>query len=263
MNEGKKISLATYVISLIIMLAIIGVLVFLLLNGKEKNKDNTSNYSQKIETQVTNQNTSKNETIVNNTNTVKEADVKNSIEKQDSTAIIKELDDDEYLFVTDIAKKGDDYELKGSIYKICMLSENELQKIINQGNYNINGITYKIKTAQYEGLPEIKYIFVDNNDNATGFEVRINNGQYYLYNGEFNPLYKLTDTKTSITVDKKTTVENKGKTYTLENALKDENLKEVMINDIKNEFIIGGGPLYKFEFKNGKCSKILLIANGN
>ena len=195
------------------------------------------------------------EKIFNEGNSEKEEKVSN----EDTTykEITKELDGIDVFFVTDVEKDNNKYTLKGVIYTKYTISNSEYENIIKNGNMKINDEIYNVKQSEYDKELYGLYTKQHNMEHYT-IKKDIDNTYYLEANTEISNVYKLTSDYRKITLDGKTkyVYDESGEESTVKTIF--NNYKSKKAEDDTNPM-----PAYRFEFKNGKCEKILEIVTGH
>lgn len=195
------------------------------------------------------------EKIFNEGNSEKEEKVSN----EDTTykEITKELDGIDVFFVTDVEKDNNKYTLKGVIYTKYTISNSEYENIIKNGNMKINDEIYNVKQSGYDKELYGLYTKQHNMEHYT-IKKNIDNTYYLEANTEMSNVYKLTSDYRKITLDGKTkyVYDESGEESTVKTIFNNYKIKKA--EDDTNPM-----PAYRFEFKNGKCVKILEIVTGH
>lgn len=247
-KKKNKISLTTYVLSLIILalIAIIAIIVIINQNNDEdKSKQNTNNsvVESGQQTNVTETPTEPTEPEPTETKTYEE--------------ITSELERIDVLSVTDVEKEDGKYILKGVIYTQYTMTEDEVEKAVADGKMTIGGETYPVKNSTEDGI-EYELFYGVEEPFALYAISKNETGTYYLEcEAQISDVWKMTDQYRKITLDEDVTFEDHdyGESTSLEEEFKDFESREA-VETTNPEWA------YTFEFKNGKCIKVMSHLTG-
>lgn len=234
-KERKKISLATYVVSLIIMVAIIIVLAVMLVN-ENKNEDFIEDTVKSVGEQEDNGN-----------------------KKISNTKYIEMTEnnyDSDFRIQSVINNNDGTYTIRGSIYReldLPNISEDDYNKLLNGETIEIFGIEFKARKK--ENIEEYgeKYIPLEYVDDVTLGDMYIDysseNKKYELHYYTEIAYYENTGTCMEITLDENTKI----------TGMRECTLKEFYTEDYSTDYKnIERFPLFndEFIFENGKCVEI-------
>ena len=252
--ENKKVSVS--LVLLIVALLVIAMMAYFLYeaynkiaDSKDKKEENIVALNEDEEEQEVIEENDENEII---DNSVKSDEVETNAEYAE---LKKELGKDEVLYVTDVKKnKNGTYTLKGTVYTKLTMTKDELEDIVAKGSYKYRGENLKVinsngdKGNAYEfhgnwsGQERVYYVAVKKSKDV-----------YYIENTTENSNeWKMTKKHVSITLGKDLNVEddNENGDSTVESKFKD-------FKKVKDEESYPPTPAYTFEFKDGKCTKVL------
>ena len=271
-KEPIKIKLSTVIIVFIfiILIAIVGYLAYK--NNELRNKQiksaNDTNISQgNIENTNSNtENKNSNETIYN-----KEASNEENIDKRAYNSnnkvidqykeITKELDEDEVLYITEVENNNGKYIIRGVIGNEYF-SENEMKEIINKGKVKVDDEVLKIEKIELEKDEEeyqLPYILKNSQGAICGFNK--DGSKYHISKmSETSTAWKNTNQYRTIILDSDCAVIIEDYFEDIETSLKKEfkDFKQKDIDDV-GEIFAWSNNLYRFEFKNGKCIKVIRV----
>lgn len=183
-----------------------------------------------------------------------EANSSSSVSSNEYTQITKELDGIDALYVTKVLENNNTYTLQGVIYSRYALDKNKLDAIVKNGELKLNNSTYIVKPSDKAN----EYELIDPNSNVAIYQIKQNNSNLYYLEAQvqINDVWKLTDSKMQITVDKDTpiTVDYTDEKSTVEDTFK--NYKETNADDTTNP-----SPIYNFKFENGKCVELIRVTS--
>ncbi|MBR6034328.1 MAG: hypothetical protein IKP28_06380 [Clostridia bacterium] len=164
----------------------------------------------------------------------------------------------DHLFVTKAVKNLDNtYTLYGVIYSEYTLTQNELDKIVQEGTMKLSSKTYNVKECNEEGTNKdgiTKYGLYSNTDNYAVYLIKQrSNGEYFIEcEAQINDVWKLTNSYKKITVDKDTIVED---FYAGEDVTAEKEFSNYEDKNASKDVIYPTG--YGIEFDNGKCVKLI------
>lgn len=269
-TSGPKKSFSISLVALLLLIAIIaiGVMGYFLFTVSNENKTAHEDIQalnsriSELENTISTLNI-KSGSTTNTSNTSSSNKTSNS---NKYTKITDELDDMDVLFVTSSTKNDDNtYTLKGVLYTEYTLTKDEVDKCIKDKKMTVAGEEY-IVTQYYNTEKYILYkdysgedIKFDDIPVAYTFKVKDSDSNlYYLErNSQIKETWKLTDDYKEITLDKDITVEDSltGEESTVEEVFGD--FKKLSPKDTTSPY-----PAYTFEFKNGKCVKVIRATTG-
>lgn len=209
---------------------------------EENDIDELDDKNENVTETITSNNIKDSNQNNNNThNTIKYAD------------ITKELEGIDVLYVTDVEKIDSEYILKGVIYTEYTISKNELNRIVSKGKMTLDGKEYTLKKVKNEEELKANSIY-GLSDGYRYIAKKENSNLYYLYSiTQISDVWKLTNDFRQIKVSENLIVVDD---YTEEKTtVKKEFNNFKNSKKAKNE--TNPSPAYKFEFKNGKCTKII------
>lgn len=180
------------------------------------------------------------------------------------TEITEKLNEDEIFYATNVEKNNGKYIMKGVIGN-KYFSKNEYDDIIKRGRASVDGKIFNIEKAKveqpnddYEVLPYV----IKNNEMGYDYGFFKKNSKYFVWAREmqFGEVWKKTNTYKQITLDKSIKCEDEYSEdqTSLDNEFK--NFKNSSIESIGE--LIEHGSIYRFEFKNGKCVKLIYVTTG-
>lgn len=209
---------------------------------EENDIDELDDKNENVTETITSNNiTDSNQNNNNTHNTIKYAD------------ITKELEGIDVLYVTDVEKIDSEYILKGVIYTEYTISKDELNRIVSKGKMTLDGKEYTLKKVKNEEELKANSIY-GLSDGYRYIAKKENSNLYYLYSiTQISDVWKLTNDYRQIKVSENLIVVDD---YTEEKTtVKKEFNNFKNSKKAKNE--TNPSPAYKFEFKNGKCTKII------
>ena len=255
MEEKKvtKLNLSTILLIIaIIIIIIMAYIIFALYNKPKVEKEEAIQPKNQSKIQVQN-------VVTDCPNPTTNSSPKNSNEYK---LITKELEKDDYLYVTDVEKDGEQLTFKGVLSKAVFFYENSriFLDILAKKEMEINGETYQLVIDEDDDT----HIGLKLEDEE-GFEFYLskNDEKYYLCS-ELGEVYVITDEKMKITVDLDSTYSDVNNTLSLKEAwdYKDGGgnytFRTVMKGPLPsdNSYIINGS-VYKFDFEDGKCIRVI------
>ena len=165
--------------------------------------------------------------------------------------ITKKLSGIDVFFVTNVIKNNNNYTLKGVIYTEYTLTKNELDNIVSRGKILLDGKKYTLKSIKDKYMPNAIYVL---SDGYTYIEKKEDSKGYYLYRStQISDVWKKSNEFRKITISGDTIIEDQ---YTEDKTNVDSEFDGWKSKDeIENNTM--PSPAYRFEFKNGKCSKII------
>ncbi len=246
---------------LIVILLVVAVVLGLVAYKFYTEKNEATEKAQKLETEVASLN-SKVDSLQNTINKV--SDVISSTSNSTSNVINKDttVKDDEYkeiddkldgidvLYVTDAIDNGDTYTLKGVIYTRYTFTEDEYKDIKSKAKYTIDGEEYTVKEEN-----NALALYRNGEESPLHVIKKLNDGIYYLETqAQISDNWKLTKDYRKITVSKDTelSMEFNDDVNTVEKRFKD--FKKVEPQETTNPL---SDYTFNFEFKDGKCVKVV------
>lgn len=170
------------------------------------------------------------------------------------TEITDNLKNLDVLYVTNVSKSKNNYTLEGVIYSQYTISNTDYEKIINDEQMDVNGITYSVKKDDESG----EYgLYEEDQDTPSYLLKKKNTRTYYLEaQAQIRNVWKLTDNFRKITLDGNLEVENDytEETSTVKDTFKDFEAKEA-------EETTNPSPTYTFSFEDGKCIKVVEVTS--
>ena len=152
-----------------------------------------------------------------------------------------------------------EYTLQGTIYEIYTMTDSEVDSVVASGKITLDGAEYTVKAIDSENDmymfgPAPEYGAYAVNDVTSKEELRYTigkeNGKYVVTRqSDYSTVWKETNKKASVTIDKNTTCEE---SYTGE---------ESIASDVFENYIPVDNHGYTFDFENGKCVKVYLPHN--
>lgn len=231
-----------------------------------KEENNTESDSKNDNNIAENKTTESNNTESKNTNNTISDSKNNSNNKTDKyKEITRELDEDEIFYATNVEKNNGKYTIKGVI-GTKYFSKSEYNDMIKIGKVNVDGKTFNIKKTKveqpenddYEVLPYA----IKNNEMGYDYGFFRKNSKYFVWAREmqFGEVWKKTNLYKQITLNGNIPCEEDyGETQTsLDKEFK--NFKDSSIESVGE--LIEHGSIYRFEFKNGKCVKLIHVVTG-
>lgn len=214
----------------------------------ESNVLNTTNTVEKPATNVV-----ENPTVANSTNNSSNANTKVDDKYK---SITNKLNSNEKFYVTEVEKNKNEYTLKGVIYVPYSITANEYNSIISKGSMNYCGTNYVVKKDRDYG-----YALYEKNSkypNRIDLVFRKENSIYYIENlTEFATEWKLTNDYRKITLNGEMICSSEYENKTVKKEFDDFKNKQLDPNNTHPN------PVYEFEFKDGKCVKILKAETGH
>lgn len=241
-KKGIKVSLGTVICMFIIFILIIALLGMWYYYN---------NLNQPTEVGKSNIN---NETKVESQNSIV-LPSQETTSKENYEEIATEFDGIDCLYVTDVVKENNLYTLKGVVYTQYTISKTELDNALKKG-FKLNGDNFLVDEI---GTDTDEYGLYK--DAAGDFEVyrikKINDDKYYLEaQAQISNVWKLTDRYMEITLDGDIPC-----LYNYNYEGEETTVQEVFDNYGKHEARETTNPAdgytFTFEFKNGKCVKII------
>ena len=164
--------------------------------------------------------------------------------------ITKELSGIDVFYVTNVIKINNDYTLEGVLYKEYTFTKNELDSIVSKGKILLDGKNFTIKSIKDKDMPNAVYVL---SDGYTYIEREEDSNKYYLFRtSQISYVWKKSSEFRKITISGDTIIEDE---YTEDKTTVDTEFDGWKSPDeIENNTM--PSPAYRFEFKNGKCSKI-------
>lgn len=179
-----------------------------------------------------------NENKIKDEENVKEA----IIMTEDGYRIINNnLEESEAVSIDDIEKQEDNtYKIRGTLLTRYMITENEYDYLKNQEPLVVDDINYYFTWSDEHN----EYIFVSEKSDKIYYLEKDNNSGNYFVNlyGSDSFVYEASDTKVEVVVDEDVKCEIIGESEVTAKRLFEE-----------EEITYG---IYRFEFKDGKCTKI-------
>lgn len=272
-NQSKKsysVALPTFLLFIaLIAIGVMGYFLFSISKEKETAVSETNNLKSQVDemkntiydmqTQLDSysktfsaQNSSNSENSLNseNSSTNKQANL-SQIHYEEINEKLNNIDG---LYITDVEEKDNKYTLKGVIYSKYTLSKNELNEIVENGKLKLNDTYYTVKKDS--SSEENEYVLIDpnskNSDALYAIRKEDSDTYYIIALAQISDVWKLTDSYKQITVDKSTKVEADYSGAIVSASEEFENFKKSTPKNTTNP-----SPIYNFEFKNGKCVKII------
>ena len=259
MKEKKqvKVSMSGFFLAIaIIIIAVMGYFIYKISTEKEDKENQIASLNNeisslqsssrelqgKIDSIANTINTTKiNETSINNGNTKKYKEITNN------------LGEDNAFYVTEVIDNGNTYTLRGTIYTKYTLTNNEVEELFKKGTMEINhgnGVEkYNVKKIE-----DVYYLY-SQKDNIQSYllDKKDSNTYYILRLAQMSDVWKLTNEQREITVDANIMIENGYSDMSI------STVKEYFKDFKKREAIENDYPItsYNFEFKDGKCVKII------
>ena len=166
----------------------------------------------------------------------------------------------EIFVITDVEKNGGKYTLKGRVYTKYILTKSEYNAAKNTGKIIINGKEYKVKKQNGDDV----FSLYSKNKQSLQYFIKKVDGEYILESETQQGFcYKATNNYKKITIDGNTKCvhTNYNGSIDEEKVIEDttvknyfKNFKSITENTEPGELL----PNYNFEFKNGKCTKIII-----
>lgn len=173
------------------------------------------------------------------------------VTNKEDLEITSELAEDSSLFVTNVIDNGDTYTLEGIIYEEYIVTEDELKEAVTSGKIVLDGETYSVEKEEDDDIE----MYELNKDGFAHYSIRkYEDSKYHLIRlAQISTCQRKTDKKKKITIGKDTKCEN---IYTEEI----ETAEVVFSNFTKLDppDVTHPVPSYTFEFKNEKCTKVLV-----
>lgn len=241
--EKKNKSFVFVILAMIIIIVIMGYFIYNLYIEKKKTKEEIDNLKNQV-ISLEDKNNEKQEENGNNDN-------------NKYTEINSELNGIDVLYVTNVVKDDDIYNLQGVLYTQYTLSNSELQDVISKGSMKINDKNYIIKNSSNSK----EYDLYDSVQNEIDYKIKqLDENTYYLEaQAQISDVWKLTNEYREIKVSKDTKCsmlfdydEKYNKVEDVFNNYSEEKASETTNPDSKRTF--------KFKFTNGKCTEVINVA---
>lgn len=241
--EKKNKSFVLVILAMIIIIVIMGYFIYNLYIEKKKTKEEIDNLKNQV-ISLEDKNNEKQEENGNNDN-------------NKYTEINSELNGIDVLYVTNVVKDDDIYNLQGVLYTQYTLSNSELQDVISKGSMKINDKNYIIKNSSNSK----EYDLYDSVQNEIDYKIKqLDENTYYLEaQAQISDVWKLTNEYREIKVSKDTKCsmlfdydEKYNKVEDVFNNYSEEKASETTNPDSKRTF--------KFKFTNGKCTEVINVA---
>lgn len=241
--EKKNKSFVFVILAMIIIIVIMGYFIYNLYIEKKKTKEEIDNLKNQV-ISLEDKNNEKQEENGNNDN-------------NKYTEINSELNGIDVLYVTNVVKDDDIYNLQGVLYTQYTLSNSELQDVIRKGSMKINDKNYIIKNSSNTK----EYDLYDSVQNEIDYKIKqLDENTYYLEaQAQISDVWKLTNEYREIKVSKDTKCsmlfdydEKYNKVEDVFNNYSEEKASETTNPDSKRTF--------KFKFTNGKCTEVINVA---
>lgn len=250
-NQPKKsfsIRLTTCLLFIaIIAICIMGYFLFTISNEKQSETEKVNELDKEI-LELKN-------TIYDLESKLSEEVTSSTVSSNDYEELAKKLDSIDVLYITKATDNKDNtYTLEGTIYTQYTLDFDELQKIVEDGKLELNNVAYTVKSTDIAN----EYELIDPQSDVAVYLIKqTNTNSYHLEaQAQISDVWKLTDSKKQITVNKDTriTIGYTGQTSTVEDTFKD--YEETTAEDTTNP-----SPVYNFIFENGKCVELIQVTS--
>ena len=229
---------------IVIIVIIIGAVSFVVFDTDNRNQNNNS---------------SPNDNVVNSNSivdTVERKEVYDSNKQVVYKELTPELNEGKVMFVNKVIDKDSSYELQGILFGNYVMSQLELDSLLESGTIVLDGKIYAIKdhSDEYNYFDKMMYDLFEEGSNSPLYFIVKDEDEYVLKRGaQIDYCYKSTGEFVTITIDKNTSFEeNIGiadePIATVEKEFNNYIPGELRDNDT---FPI---PTYTFEFTDGKCT---------
>ena len=200
--------------------------------------------------------------IANNTNSAPNNSDTNIVTENNYQVISEKFGEDDIFVITDVSKENaESYTLKGVIYTKLTMTKNELEELAKKGTFKYHSFSYDDPDYEYTVKKnysdmgfntDYAFLYKWENEERLGFYAskKDENTYYIKSSSQFPDEWTSTKQYKQITVSANTVVETDYDNSTVEKAFKD--FKSPDLSSIGR--ITNG---YRFEFENGKCTKVI------
>ena len=258
MEEKKQVKISTpgfFLILAIIVIAVMGYFIYKISSEKAEKENqivslnneisNLQSSSRELQGKIDNIANAINTTKINETNTINN--------NKRYSEITDNLGENNAFYVTEAINNGSSYTLKGAIYTKYTLTKDEVEEIFRKGTMEINHGD-KVEKYNVKKIEDVYYLYEQKNNNQSYMIEKKDDNIYFIKRlAQMSDVWKLTNEQREITVDANIMVENGYSEMSISNAkeyFKDFKKREAIENDYPT-------TSFNFEFKDGKCIKII------